>query len=273
MINNIPQILQSLWNNPEQTSYESHIVNFLNNIFSWEPKQAAATLSLLPKSWVKKNMVVVHPAIIKKFKKYLHNSLWTSKWNEQTIREIDKFFNTINNQDLSNISDYKALFEQWHTTFIAGIQEISSKTGIADLALAEMWIENFLQELAKETKSENQYKIAWAESVAPNVTMVNSNTEYISINNSSWIHSIVYKQREKVAIFKLKTSSKLYVFYSVPRVAINFVETFRGKEMWDGFGFKYSLNPQQWIRTGMFKHYSQHINRIKFNSALNRKRK
>lgn len=123
---------------------------------------------------------------------------------------------------------------------------------------------SFLYRLEHNASKSQNVNIIRSEDESKSSTMLTSGRfEKILFKGSSWLVSCNYDTVSKEAHFVFKTGKSVYTFYQVPRIAIYIVQKMNGRAMWNGFGFNYSLNPFNWIRTGTFLYYEKRTGQIK----------
>lgn len=91
------------------------------------------------------------------------------------------------------------------------------------------------------------------------------NNYYWKFKGSSWLNEGYYDDKSKTFMLRLLTSGKTYTFYSVPIVACWVLYEINGREMWNGFGFQYSINPLRWLRRASLAHYYKKIQHYRSN--------
>lgn len=297
-------IIEAIWNgNGEYWD----IAGFINALFSYQPSTTQIYLQMLPKTWLEKNLWYADPVTLKQLIRkldYVYKRIVDNKqMTMANLWVIDNYFNLIegDNPALIGKHQYHSYFEKQRLLNQAKLFEVFSTLNMMNSInntefMSEVWIANFVRELAKSRKAKDFNKtLQIINEIVPNeyemydgvnnvgggiTTLV---IENIKITDSSWLSTIEYHPREHIAIFTLKTSTKKYTFYQVPRVAVSFVEVNRGQEMWNGFGLKYSINPTHWIRQGSFLYYEkrQHLDNLKagyirpsaYRNTYKRKRK
>lgn len=91
------------------------------------------------------------------------------------------------------------------------------------------------------------------------------NNYYWKFRGSSWLDEGYYDDKSKTFMLRLFTSGKTYIFYSVPIVACWVLYEINGREMWNGFGFQYSINPLRWLRRASLANYYKKIQHYRSN--------
>ena len=92
------------------------------------------------------------------------------------------------------------------------------------------------------------------------------NNYYWKFKGSSWLNEGYYDDGSKTFMLRLLTSGKTYIFYSVPISACWVLYEINGREMWNGFGFQYSLNPLRWLRRASLANYYKKIQHYRSDS-------
>lgn len=289
-------IIEAIWNG---NANHWDITGFINAIFSYEPKETQAFLQMLPRTWLKENLWYANPVTLRQlnqklmyvYKKIVENKTLTPI----NLWVIDSYFNLFNNDELREPHQYHQTFERYKLENRMKMFELFSTLHMIDNntnvnMMSEMWIGNFIRELAREKKAADFNRtLEIINELTPGDIQYTSGPsgrvqwEIIKITDSSWLVKIEYDNINKIARFTTNRSIKTYDFYNVPRVAVSFVEVNRGQEMWNGFGLRYSINPTHWIRKNTFLYYEkrQHFDNLKagytrpsiYRNTYKRKRK
>lgn len=269
-------IMDSIWNANENNW---NVVNFIKALFSYEPGKQMALLQMLPRSWMKEHLQYVEPITLRQLNQklnYVYKKIADNKnLTQLNMWVLESYFNMLESEppQLEGQHQYHETFkrivdsnrlEQLKVFYALGIDDTLSN--IKDLQTA--WVANYIKSLARQKKKElpvgtpPNLQPQWVTTALPNMEIIQlpqTSIEIIKITDSSWLDTITYDHVKHEATFVLKTAPNMrYTFYSVPRVAVSFIETLRGREMWNGFGLKYSLRPWNWIRKNTFLYYTKY---------------
>lgn len=168
---------------------------------------------------------------------------------ERRIRDIKNFQEFRKRKELERIKQKAETLEGW-------MKSVSKRMGNKVVAeeLAKWMISNELQM--------SQNKVL---AISEKSTILISQNYYWKFKGSSWLNEGYYDDGSKTFMLRLLTSGKTYIFYSVPIVACWVLYEINGREMWNGFGFQYSLNPLRWLRRASLAHYYKKIQHYRSN--------
>lgn len=299
----ILEMITKIWNaSPDNWN----VTGLIKAIFNFKVEDQVVLLQMLPKWFAKENrdeIIMWSDKRLQKRLDYVLQRIWDGKritnnndWVIESYLDMfdkDEEGNTILRQPVT-VHDAHETFkrvaaEEWAKK-LALMQALSispNPAAMFDLSAAK--VASGVKKLAREKKKELdqagiiQPKDSNLNQLFPNIQFFSiekphkdkkgnvttrTEIEVIKIKGSSWLNLIFYDPNTHEAAFELKTApNKRYVFYNVPRVAISWLEVFRGVEMWNGFGLKYSLFPFHWIRRKTFLHHIKH-NELHYNKSI-----
>lgn len=290
----ILEMITKIWNaSPDNWN----VTGLIKAIFNFKVEDQVVLLQMLPKWFAKENrdeIIMWSDKRLQKRLDYVLQRVWDGKRltnnNDWVIEsyldmfDLDEEGNTILRQPVT-IHDAHETFkriaaDEWakKLALMQALKITPNPAAMFDLSAAK--VASGVKKLAREKKKQldmagvNTIYDDTLNSLFPNMMFysiekphknkqgkITSTTEIevIKIKGSSWLNLIYYDHGTHDAAFELKTApNKKYIFYNVPRVAISWLEVFRGKEMWNGFGLKYSLFPFHWVRRNTFLHHIKH---------------
>lgn len=289
------KILNDIWAGKSNLNPILFLTNLLNGFVNGQAlnnNEKAAFLDLLPKDWLKEIKYVDNVTLDKFIKKMdnvmlrianeqriTKNNIWVME-NYFHLKETNQVVGKYWGEQMFRVYFQEKLdktYQLAQSLFFNGPTLTEKLVGDLSGAKIGSVIKRLLTEEDKRVKfganfETKLWETGFSKAVSPPPYATPFRTleqqqqavyvEKIIIANSSWLNMIYYNHYDKTATFYLKTGKKPYVFYAVPRVAISFLEVKRGKEMWDGFGIRYSLNPTHWIRRYSFLYYEKKMNTI-----------
>ncbi len=287
-------MITKIWNaSPDNWN----VTGLIKAIFNFKVEDQVVLLKMLPKWFAKENrdeIIMLSDKRLQKRLDYVLQRIWDGKritnnndWVIESYLDmfgVDEEGNTILRQPVT-VHDAHETFkriaaEEWakKLALMQALQISPNPAAMFDFSAAK--VADGIKKLAREKKKELdqvgiiQPKDSNLNQLFPNIQFFSiekphkdkkgnvttrTEIEVIKIKGSSWLNLIFYDPNTHEAAFELKTApNKRYVFYNVPRVAISWLEVFRGVEMWNGFGLKYSLFPFHWIRRKTFLHHIKH---------------
>lgn len=299
----ILEMITKIWNaSPDNWN----VTGLIKAIFNFKVEDQVVLLKMLPKWFAKENrdeIIMWSDKRLQKRLDYVLQRIWDGKritnnndWVIESYLDMfgeDEEGNTILRQPVT-VHDAHETFkrvaaEEWakKLALMQALQISPNPAAMFDLSAAK--VANWIKKLAREKKKQLdqagiiQPKDSNLNQLFPNIQFFSiekphkdkkgnvttrTEIEVIKINGSSWLNLIFYDPNTHEAAFELKTApNKRYVFYNVPRVAISWLEVFRGVEMWRGFGLKYSLFPFHWIRRRTFLYHIKH-NELHYNKSI-----
>ena len=299
----ILEMITKIWNaSPDNWN----VTGLIKAIFNFKVEDQVVLLKMLPKWFAKENrdeIIMWSDKRLQKRLDYVLQRIWDGKritnnndWVIESYLDmfgVDEEGNTILRQPVT-VHDAHETFkriaaEEWakKLALMQALQISPNPAAMFDLSAAK--VADGIKKLAREKKKELdqagiiQPKDSNLNILFPNIQFfsiekphkdkkgnvtTHTDIEVIKIKGSSWLNLIFYDPNTHEAAFELKTApNKRYVFYNVPRVAISWLEVFRGVEMWNGFGLKYSLFPFHWIRRRTFLYHIKHTE-LHYNKSI-----